>query len=135
MPKFIPKMTDQKEAIEKLSCAGVPVIERAYGFRVTLPPIKDEESSFIECGTEHDGSISLSMPNPKTKRAEWFFRFDFIEASQLVVESFSVLNAGYSTQEFVESMKSVNEQYDRESLVKRLEQQELDFQEYLKKSS
>ena len=128
-------MTDQKEAIEKLSCAGVPVIERAYGFRVTLPPIEGEENSFIECGTEHDGSISLSMPNPKTRRTEWFFRFNFIEASQLVIESFSVLDAGYSALEFVESMKSVDEQYDHKALEKRLEQQELDFQEYLKESS
>lgn len=121
------EQTILKQIIGLLCKSKIPTVEKSYGFCITHHELDGCRENLIECGLEHNGSISISVKTAESPPIKWFFRFDLSEMADFLIKSYE--DAGYnaSRSQIVESMLKVDLSYDYEYFDKRLEQLNLEF--------
>lgn len=114
------KFHDLSDALIGLRSAGVPVVERQYGFDIAHPEF-DATKSFMSCGRDNDFSISVSVHHPAGKPNVWFFRFDFSEMAEFLISAYQDAGTAPSTQQIIDSLHEFNQDYDAAALKVRLD--------------
>ena len=127
MTDWKPKMHDVADAIAAITAAGITVRVQAYGFSVSHPELNERSRNFIECGCEHDSSISMSVFVDELPPVVWFFRFDFLEMALLITESYrrSIPNASRS--DIISQMRCVDSEYNHDELDRRIDKWQQEF--------
>jgi hypothetical protein len=72
------------DAVAELSKEGIEAKRQAFGFSITLN--EKNETLYMECGLEHNGTISLSVFTGAPP-VQWFFRPDIPPMIDLLINA------------------------------------------------
>jgi hypothetical protein len=105
----------QKPAIDRMRSAGLDVEEKAYGFRLVY---RSPSTEYVgECGSEHNGSISIAINNG-TPPNRWFFRFSMSEMADYLIAADEEAQSG--NRDFLTTLEAIDSRYDHDRLEQRL---------------
>ncbi|MES2470593.1 MAG: hypothetical protein V4675_25085 [Verrucomicrobiota bacterium] len=124
------KLEDTPEAIRRLRGAGIPVLERAYGFSLEHPDWSETGRSFAECTCENDGSIVLTALADELPPVVRFARFDVLEMADFIVSAYRRAREISDSAEIVSALRAEDSGFDYAALEARVDQWQCDFDEY-----
>ncbi|MEM9006968.1 MAG: hypothetical protein AAGE59_26000 [Cyanobacteria bacterium P01_F01_bin.86] len=111
----------RQSAVAMLVAASIPASEEFYGFSVSHPELADTDHRFAISGDEHDWSTSIAMYTAENPPVVCFFRFDFIEAAQFLIDAYALCSSTPSRTEIIAAMRQLDCAYDHNELDRRIE--------------
>ena len=114
------KLSDIDEVVKFLQKEKISVTKRAYGFSIDHEELEGSGKNFIDCGCEHDSSISIAVKTDEIPHIVYFFRFDLHEMAEFIIKSYELAGVNASRNKIVKSMIELNKNYNHEDLEKRL---------------